>query len=126
MCGQEQQRSDLARRDILAELCARFPGEVGEAAAPRPGRAWATVSREVLRPVTEFLLGCGPGAYLSTITAVDTGEEFQAIYHFWVAGTELNLRVRLDRRSRLSPPSWTCTPGQTFTRGKSTTSWALR
>jgi|LFRM01.1.fsa_nt_gb NADH-quinone oxidoreductase subunit C len=114
MYGEDRRRSELARRDILAELCDRFPEGVGEVASPRPGRAWAAVSIDALRPVTEFLLGYDPGAYLSTISAVDTGEEFQAIYHFWVAGTELNLRVKLDRQEPAVPSIMDLHPGANF------------
>ena len=88
MYSEDQRGSDLIRKDILPDLSAKFPGEISEGVSQRPGRIWASIGKEALRPVTEYLLGYDPQAYLSTITAVDTGQEFQVIYHFWVAGTK--------------------------------------
>jgi len=114
MYSEDQRGSDLARKDILPDLCARFPEEVTGAVSPRPGRVWATVSKDALRKVVEYLLGYHALAYLSTITAVDTEEEFQVIYHFWVAGNVVNIKVKLDRHNPEIPSIMDLTPSANY------------
>ncbi len=115
MSSEERRGSDLTRKDILPDLCARFPELADGAASPRPGRVWATAGKDDLRRVAEYLLNYDSQSYLSTITAVDTGEEFQVLYHFWVAGNEATVRVvGLDRTKPEVPTIMDITPSANY------------
>lgn len=114
MNHENRQGGDLKRKDVLSDLCAKFADEVAETALPRPGRMWATVGKDALRKVVEYILGYDSLAYLTTITAVDTGEEFQVLYHFWVAGNILNVRVKLDHDHPEIPSIMDLTPSANF------------
>ena len=114
MYSENQRGNKMTRKDILTDLSAKFSGEIAEAVSQRPGRVWASIDKDALRPVAEYLLGYDPQAYLSTITAVDTGEEFQVIYHFWVAGNEANIRLRVERENPVVPTIMDITPSANY------------
>ena len=62
----------------------------------RPRRMFVAVPRDQLCAVAGFLAQSGV-QHLSTITGRDAGTGFEVLYHFFVDGTVLTLKVQLPR-----------------------------
>lgn len=99
---------------IIQDLAREFPEEISDITCPRPRRAWLSVKKEALRKVVERLVNRQSVTHLSTITAVDIGQEIQALYHFWVDGMEISLRVSLPKDDPELPTIIDLVPGATY------------
>lgn len=81
------------------EFTARFPGRpvTGEGR-----RIWVEVDAEKAADALAFLQETG-FARFCTLTALDTGEAIEVLYHLWGRGALCTLRVKLDRTSPSLP-----------------------
>jgi len=82
---------------ILDLLSARFPGQVRDAANPAVRRIFFTVEPKDLLAVVGGLKEAMGLWFLSTISGVDLGEQFEIVYHFGHDHGNLNIRTRIPK-----------------------------
>ena len=74
-------------------LTQRFPKDITDIVVAREKRIFATVTREKLVEAAKALREFGM-VNIGTITGLDSGENFEVIYHFYAEdGVMLNLKV---------------------------------
>ncbi len=78
---------------------------------PHPNRAWITVSVEELPTLAKWLKDELGYYHCSTITGLDSGEMFEALYHVTAGGGELTLRVAVPRTNPHLPTLTAIWPG---------------
>ncbi len=84
--------------EFITGITARLQGLAKNIVAGRPNGVYADVPREHLLEVAKILRDEYDGYHLTTITALDSGENFEILYHFVVGDRLLNLRVFLPRK----------------------------
>ena len=83
----------ITENDIVQALSGRFPGL--EPTIQRERRIWLEASRSEYLEVLVYLHGELGFPVLAMVTGLDTGEEFQLIYHVnTLDGMLVNIRVR--------------------------------
>ncbi|MEM3797930.1 MAG: NADH-quinone oxidoreductase subunit C [Candidatus Bathyarchaeia archaeon] len=96
--------------DIAQKLQNLIPSHVMEVVAPRKGRVFLRVKKERLREVIEFLKNEG-FTHLSGITALETDDKFELLYHLGMEGTLLTVRVNLTLNNDIAPTITDIFPG---------------
>jgi NADH:ubiquinone oxidoreductase subunit C len=84
--------------EFVTGIAARLQGLAQNIVRVKPQRVFAEVPREKLLDVVKILKDEYDGYHVTVITAIDSGEKFEILYHI-VAGAELfTLKVFLPRK----------------------------
>ena len=84
--------------EIIANLTNRFHGLAKKIESPKPRRIFMEVSRESLLEVVKILKDEFDGYHITTITVLDSGENFELLYHIVASEQLVTLRVFLPRK----------------------------
>lgn len=87
---------------IVKKLENLIPSHILEVSVPREGRIFVRVSKEHLKNVIAFLKDDG-FVHLSGITALETNDAFELLYHLSREGTLLTVRVDLPLNDDVAP-----------------------
>jgi NADH:ubiquinone oxidoreductase subunit C len=83
--------------DFIANMTARLQGLAKNIARTKPSRVFAEVPRERLLEVVKILKDEYDGYHITTMTALDSGEDFEILYHIVVGAELFTLRVFLPK-----------------------------
>ncbi|MEM2914396.1 MAG: NADH-quinone oxidoreductase subunit C, partial [Candidatus Bathyarchaeia archaeon] len=95
---------------ILKKLENLISSHVLEISVPREGRIYVRVGKEHLKNVTAFLKNEG-FVHLVGITALETNDAFELLYHLSLERTLLTLRVNLPLNDNKVPTITDIIPG---------------
>jgi Ni,Fe-hydrogenase III component G len=82
---------------ILLILNTKLAGQVADVSNPAPHRIFLTVEPKDLVAVIGGLKEAAGLWFLSTISGVDLGEQFELVYHFGHDHGNLNVRTRIPK-----------------------------
>jgi Ni,Fe-hydrogenase III component G len=83
--------------EIIEKVGALLGDKVLEVSHPAPRRIFLKVASKDLLQAVQVLKSDLGFAYVATISGVDAGENFEIIYHFANAFSQLNLRTQVPR-----------------------------
>ncbi len=95
---------------IVQKLWSLVPSHILKVSVPREGRIFVQVGREHLRNVIAFLKNEG-FMHLAGITALETNDAFELLYHLSMEGTLLTVRVNLSVNDDVAPTITDIIPG---------------
>jgi NADH:ubiquinone oxidoreductase subunit C len=99
------------------ELAARIATQFGtrvSVTSPRPRRMFATCAREELLSLMSWLRDNLGYCHCSTVTGLDSGDKFEALYHLFNGEIELTLRTSAPKTDPHLPTSTGIIPGTTL------------
>lgn len=79
--------------EIQEKLKAEFGDKITDIKIPREHRIFVSVTLDTYKEVIRFLKQNFNMSHLTTITAIDAGENIEVLYHFFVKDISLNLRT---------------------------------
>lgn len=79
--------------DIQSKLKEAFGEQILEVKIPREHRMFVQVPLPRVKEVIEYLKQNFDMDYITTITAIDVGEDIEVLYHFFCKGVALSLRT---------------------------------
>ncbi len=100
---------------VLSRLAEQFPGLGAEKAKVTPRRIFVDVPGGIFMDVLRFAAGELGFSHLCTITGLDTGTDFEFLYH--IANTDgilLNLTCKASKENPVIPSVLPVYPGATF------------
>lgn len=101
----------MNNQDLLEFLANKLPQQVTDIVTPRERRVFATTTPDQLLEVTRVLKDWGM-INIGTITGLDSGANFEIIYHFYnEQGLVLNLKVFTPRTDPKIPSVTPVYPG---------------
>jgi NADH:ubiquinone oxidoreductase subunit C len=83
--------------EFITNLSNRLQGMAKKIDAPKPRRINIEISRESLLKVVKILKDDFDGYHISTITVLDSGENFELLYHILLTDGLVTLKVFLPR-----------------------------
>ncbi len=83
--------------DIQAKLGTKFPGIIAEFKSPRKARIYFRLNGGQFKDVLAYLMKDLGYSHLSTITAIDNGTAFEAVYNLFGKNTGVSMGVKIDR-----------------------------
>jgi NADH:ubiquinone oxidoreductase subunit C len=87
-------KEEKIKTDLERNIFSSKPLEV---IIKKHNRVFVNVIREDLKKVVKFIANEPGFQHLSTITARDTGTEFEILYHFFIDGILLTVRTKCPR-----------------------------
>lgn len=81
--------------DIEGKLKEIFKDSILETTIPREHRLWVKVPVSKFRDIIRYLKDNFGFTHITTITAIDAGEEIEIIYHLFSQGVTLNLKTAI-------------------------------
>jgi NADH:ubiquinone oxidoreductase subunit C len=84
--------------EFIANLSNRLHGLAKKIESTKPRRINIEISRESLLEVAKILKNDFDGHHISTITVLDSGENFELLYHILANGGLVTLKVFLPRK----------------------------
>jgi len=79
--------------DIQNKLKEAFAEQITEVKIPRERRMFVQVPLPLVKQVIEYLKQDLGMSHITTITAIDVGEDIEVLYHFFCQGLTLSLRT---------------------------------
>ena len=79
--------------DIQNKLKEAFAEQITEVKIPRERRMFVQVPLPLVKQVIEYLKQDFDMSHITTITAIDVGEDIEVLYHFLCQGLTLSLRT---------------------------------
>ena len=80
-------------QEIEGKLKEEFKDSILESKIPREHRIWVKVPMSKFRDIIKYLKENLGFTHITTITAIDAGEEIEVIYHLFKPGISLNLKT---------------------------------
>jgi len=96
--------------ELVEILIKRFQHCILEFSAPRANRIFIRLNREDLKEFIKFLVDKG-FMHLSAITALNTGDSFEVLYHLSGSGILITLRATLPPKDFVIPTITDIIPG---------------
>ena len=84
--------------EFITTITTRFKGLAKSVSEAKPNRVYIEVPREHLLDVVRIMKDEHDAYHISTITVLDSGENFEVLYHIPVTGRLVTLRVFLPRK----------------------------
>ncbi len=101
----------MSNATLTEFLAQKFAAVVADVTTPRERRVFGTVAPDKLLEVTQALKDWGM-AQIGTITGLDSGANFEVIYHFYDnEGLVFNLKVLTPREEPVIPSVCAVFPG---------------
>jgi len=99
---------------MIGELRGAIGAGIAEAVAVRLHRVMFTVAAGSLRDAVTFMKDHWGLLHVSAVTGRDAGDAFEVLYHFFVDGVTVTLRVSLPREAPEVPSITELIPGANF------------
>ena len=100
---------------VLSRLAEQFPGLDAEKAKVTPCRIFVDIPDGIFMDVLRFAVGELGFSHLCTITGLDTGTDFEFLYHIAnTGGVLLNLKCKASKENPVIPSVLPVYPGATF------------
>jgi NADH:ubiquinone oxidoreductase subunit C len=103
----------MTSQEYLDKLSAQFGTRV-QTSLSRERRLWVVVKPADLKPVLQWLKDNLGFYHVSTITGLDRGEQFEALYHLTDGVVELTVRTAVPRANPHLPTVTDILPGATL------------
>ena len=85
------------QNDIQNKLKETFGEKILEVRTPREGRMFVHIPLAQVKEVIEYLKQNFNMTHLTTITAIDVGENIEVLYHFFCQGVSLSLSTLVQK-----------------------------
>jgi Ni,Fe-hydrogenase III component G len=86
-----------AESDIQDKLKEVFGEQISELKTTRERRVFVKVPLPLVKEVISYLKQNLGMTHITTISALDVGEEIEVLYHFWCCGVTLSLRTSVPK-----------------------------
>ena len=97
--------------EIQGKLKEAFGEQIIELTTPRERRIFVQIPLSQVREVIECLKQSFDMTHITTITAIDAGEDIEVLYHFLVNGVALSLRTFVPKASPVIDTITSLIPG---------------
>jgi membrane-bound hydrogenase subunit beta len=103
-----------AENEIQNALKAAFGEQISEVKAARERRLFVTIALPQLKQAVSYLKDNWGLTHITTITAIDVGEEIELLYHFFCQGVTLSLRTFVPKANPVIDTITAIIPGATL------------
>lgn len=97
--------------EIQGKLKEAFGEQIIELKIPRERRIFVQIPLAQVKEVIEYLKQSFDMTHITTITAIDVGEDIEVLYHFLVKGVALSLRTFVPKASPVIDTITSLIPG---------------